>query len=348
MKYLHAFFLPPALVKAKTSSSRWRLALTLLIAAGSAGAQMPRLDLLTNSGFEKQTDGKALGWSIRDKISTVSNEKAHRGTWSLKIVDASSKLGSSVYSKPFKVIPNRQYFLRAWVYLDSGAKNGLGLYLKFRDKYGKEIFDPGRKQQIARFLMCPGRWVPVFYKGHVPAGAKSVEICIHTFNAAVLTCYVDDVELLECFENAWGDVVDWLGGTPDEWMTKGDKISVRWAHRESSTLIRTFDPPANWSNHSGVSFWLHANKATGNAFMFTIFSENPKTKGPDYWSAKIPVDWKGWKQFVFSFKELSRSRSPIGWNHVDSIKFYASGWGNTLNPDLIIHLAGFRLVDVSQ
>jgi hypothetical protein len=182
----------------------------------------------------------------------------------------------------------------------------------------------------------------------VPENAKTVEICIHTYNAAVLTCYVDDVELLECFGHAWGDAENWIGGTPDDFMPKGSDISVRWAHRESTKLTKQMDPPADWSNDSGVSFWLHANKATGNAFMLTIFSENPRTTGPDYWSTRIQVDWKGWRQFVFSFKELTRSRSPLGWNRIGHVSFCATGWRNTLNPELVIHLANFRPVDVFQ
>jgi hypothetical protein len=336
------------LPRLRNSSPTGRLVALVILTAWCAGAQMPRLNLLKNSGFEKGDGNKLANWLIRDHMSTWTREKAHGGTHSLKITDATEKQGSAVYSRRFKVIPRRKYYLRAWVYLESGPKNGLGLYLKFRDAEGKEIFDPGGKQQIARFTMAPGRWVPVFFRGHVPPKAKTVEICIHTYNAVIVTCYVDDVELFECFGNAWGDAENWEGGIPDEWFPHGDEISVRWAHRASSSLTKAFTPPADWSEHSGISFWLHANKATGNAFMLTILSENPRTKGPDYWSVRIPVDWKGWRQFAYSFKELRKSREPIGWNHIDKIRFAAAGWGNTPNPELVIHLAGFHFVDVLE
>lgn len=312
-------------------------------------AQRPRLNLLENPGFEAVTDGEPDHWRIADSMSSISTERCRGGKHALKIADSDPTTGSSVYSASHSVIPRRDYFVRGWAYLESGNANGLGVYVQFLDPQGKAIRDAEDRQQTCRPTLVAGRWIQFFQPMTVPAGAASLRVWIHTFNAAVCVVYVDDLELLECFENVFGDALNWEGGSPDHLLTRQADYSVRWAHADTPSLTRDCSVHAvDWSGHTGVSFWLHANQATGNAFMFIIVSENPITLGMDYWSAKITANWTGWKQFVFAFRELKKSRKPLGFDKISKIYFTATGWGNAPNPDLVIHLEELKPVNVSH
>ena len=349
MRYRRLFPAPSDRASGRRTFATRLLVTVVLLGAWQSRAQVPRLNLTGNSGFEKLVDGKPVDWRIADNMSSITTEHAHTGKRSLKINDTEPTKGSSLFSPTFKVIDRRNYYLRAWVKLDTGTPSGLGLYVRFNDADGKEIKNSEGRQQIASPKMVQDQWVPVFFKARVPDGAKTVQLWVHTFNAAVLTCCVDDLQLLECFEGAWGEAENWSGGIPDEFMTKDGAFSVRWAQGESSSLTKTFEPAADWSKYSGLSFWLHANKAANSAFMLILVSENPQTEGMDYWSKKIVADWQGWQQFVFSFGELDRSRKPIGWNHLEKVYLTASGWGNTPDPGLVIHVAALRpVVEVVQ
>ena len=316
---------------------------------GLVRAQNPRLNLLKNSGFEQVADGKPVEWTIADTMSTLSSEQVHAGKQSLKIVDADEKNGSNVLSPVFSVIPKREYFLRGWVYLQEGnPRNPLGIYLWSLDEQGKEVRGPGGKQSNAGPRLTAGRWVQFFQPMTVFPGAQRVRVVVHTFSTATCTVFVDDIELLECVPGVFGDAAAWSGGCPDNTETHAADYSVRWSHADADQLSRTYQPPLDWSKYTGLSLWLHANKATGNAFVLVLASDDPKTEGPDYYSVKIPVEWTGWKQFVFPFKDMAVGRKPIGFRKIERIYFASTGWNVTPNPDLVIQVEDLRPVNVSQ
>jgi hypothetical protein len=324
-------------------------ALALLCAAGSAFAQNPRLNLLKNSGFELSEEGKPAEWTLSDAMSSISSERAHAGKQSLKVVDADDKKGSNVLGPVFSVIPKREYFLKGWAYLQEGSqKNPLGIYLWSLDEQGKEIKGPDGKQSFTMPRLSEGRWVHFFQPVTVFDGAKKVRLVLHTFDAAKGTVFVDDVELLECFPGIFGDTSAWRGGSPDNLVRHAADYSLRWSCADAEQVNREFNPPLDWSKYSGVSVWLHANQALGNSFILVLSSENPKSEGADYYSTIIPVEWSGWKQFIFAFKDLRKARSPLGFGRIERIFCAATGWDMTFNPDLVIHNEDLKPVNVSQ
>jgi hypothetical protein len=136
----------------------------------------------------------------------------------------------------------------------------------------------------------------------------------------------------------------WKGGTPDAQIRKVWPQSVCWRHGQSRGLGLTFAAPQDWSKFTALALWLHCEKATGSRFVMLLPSENPRTAGPDYYSCQITLDWTGWKRFVLPFGEMSAAREPLGWNHIEGIRFSASGYGNTLDPSAVVRLGGVELL----
>ncbi|MDP6357951.1 MAG: hypothetical protein QF473_22745, partial [Planctomycetota bacterium] len=74
-----------------------------------------------------------------------------------------------------------------------------------------------------------GEWAQTFVSVSPPDEAKTVGIWLHTFTKSKITCYVDDVELLEYEGEALEEFGQWSGGTMERENVKDGKIAVRWS-----------------------------------------------------------------------------------------------------------------------
>jgi len=140
----------------------------------------------------------------------------------------------------------------------------------------------------------------------------------------------------------------WRGGTLDPDVVKVSGQSLRWEHAKSSAITLPFERPQDWSGFSAFSFWMHSQKATDSAFMFIVSSENDKTDGSDYYFLRIKLDWTGWRHFLVPFREMGIARDPVGWHKIDGATFTASGWGNSPNPEAVLHLDGFKVIRMPE
>jgi len=303
-------------------------------------------DLIPNPSFEDAADPRPAGWRIRDRISGLSRDRARSGEWSVKIVDPDHKVGADIVSARRQVRPDKRYVIWVWAYLEEGAP-GLGVYPRFWDADGREL-NEAREKQIARAHMAKGKWTSTVHPVVTPPEAREIAVWLHTFSTSVLTAYVDDVRLLEYDAGVLDDVLLWRGGVPDPDGGREGGFAVRWAHADNSRIAMPFSPPADWSEHSGLSFWLHSAAAVGSSFMLIVSSENEATEGIDYYPFKITLDWTGWRRFLLPFRELGVTREPRGWHSIDSVSFTASGWGNTPHPEAVVRLDDFGLAQVSE
>ncbi|MBT3380097.1 MAG: heparinase [Lentisphaerae bacterium] len=129
----------------------------------------------------------------------------------------------------------------------------------------------------------------------------------------------------------------WSGGTLDTELRHGGTASIRWDHGRSANLSMR-KPPTDWSAYNHLSLWIHSEKATGSRFLLYIGSENPESKGPDYYSRMFTLDFTGWKRYAFFFDNAGKARHPLGWDHITQVRFTASGWGNTPHPEAVVHI----------
>lgn len=133
----------------------------------------------------------------------------------------------------------------------------------------------------------------------------------------------------------------WKFGKPDATVRHDWPCSIRWQPAKNTYIRQPFATPQDWSTGSAVAYWIHVEKAPSGARLICEFSsENPATKGPDYYGCKVPLDWAGWKRVVLPFAEMGQSREPIGWKQVGGVTLRVDG----ADDKTVMRLGGFELV----
>ena len=134
--------------------------------------------------------------------------------------------------------------------------------------------------------------------------------------------------------------------SPDQ-AHSGD-TSARWASMVETPQVRCEEIPHDWTGYSHFTFWVYNETELPARFMCIVTSENPETEGPDYWSVGVSLGYTGWRRFGIAIKQGSGTRSPRGWDQVDSITFTASGWGNEPHPDAAVYIDELKLTNEFQ
>jgi len=152
-------------------------------------------ELLMNGSFE-------LGgwmWSLGSgAVAAVTDEDASDGKHCLKITDTRKTKGSSIYGHSIDAEPNTTYELRGKVRHLSGE--GVGLYAFCRDSTGRRLNKSDRRGNVAAFatIKAGGKeWEAFSHTFTTPAETASLQIWIHSYNASVVTAYLDELVLVK-------------------------------------------------------------------------------------------------------------------------------------------------------
>ena len=164
-----------------------RRVLTLLAFAALVLPAAPKVIPIPNGGFEKKLEG----WKLQEPtpMSSISDEQAASGTYSLRIVDAHAKDGSGVEATrvPHKGIG--QLAIRGKVFPVSGG--GLGVYVRQYNAKGEVI--SGESHTGA--LGGTGRkWVPFSRTLYTMPDCVAVGLWLHSYSHAKVEAYLDDLE----------------------------------------------------------------------------------------------------------------------------------------------------------
>lgn len=144
------------------------------------------------------------------------------------------------------------------------------------------------------------------------------------------------------FEGA--DAASFRGIELSSEQAKTGSASALWANHTEQGGISSSDIPHDWSEYDTLTMWMYSAVANDAEFMLLVYSENEDSDGADYYSREIKVDWTGWRYFDIPFNSLGKSREPIGWDKIDSLRFAATGWSNEPKADTVIYLDDVRLV----
>lgn len=125
---------------------------------------------------------------------------------------------------------------------------------------------------------------------------------------------------------------------------KSGKAAVRWRNQAANPSLSVPGVPKDWSGYHELRFWLHNERPVPARIAVIVGSENPSTKGGDYWGYQIALNFLGWRQIVLPIGEKGGTRSPRGWDQVDGLTLRASGWGNEPHPEAEVCLDQFELV----
>ncbi|MDH7568619.1 MAG: heparinase II/III family protein, partial [Armatimonadota bacterium] len=168
--------------------------ITLTITPAAAPGMPENGSLLRNGGFEFG----ALGWEIpADGISSLSTERAASGTHSLKIADNRRDAGSNVSSARFRCGGPGDFVIRGKAFHVSGE--GVGIYVRYLNARGRmlnEVDANGNMAAVGSLTPTRGEWAPFAFPFRAPEGTVYLQVWIHSFNAAVVEAYLDDLEIL--------------------------------------------------------------------------------------------------------------------------------------------------------
>ena len=149
--------------------------------------------LLRNGGFEHGT----WAWRIpKNGMGSVSDEQAASGRHSLEIVDESKKRGSNISSARMTIDGAGPFELRGKVFRASG--HGVGMYVKYWDANGKLLNKTDHRGWINGLTTAQGpigKWAPFKCRFAAPEGTASLQVWIHSANAAKVAAYLDDLEI---------------------------------------------------------------------------------------------------------------------------------------------------------
>ena len=140
-------------------------------------------------------------------------------------------------------------------------------------------------------------------------------------------------------------VASWPGFELSGAQAKSGATSARWAQMDKVTSVSCSDIPHDWRGYDHFTFWVYSEKAIESRFMCIISSENPATEGSDYWAVGVGLNFTGWRRFALAIREGSGTRSPLGWDQVQSISFTATGWDNTPHPEAIVYIDELKLTN---
>jgi len=143
------------------------------------------------AGPEAPFEGSIGGWTFRARNPQCSFAVEPRvvGEHSIKVLDPAKDDGSNTISAPIPIDARHRYLVTWQVYPVSG--NGLGVYVRFYDEAGK-LTDSAHTGNPG---LPVGQWLARETVAEPPEGARSLRIWIHSYQASVVTAYLDDFRI---------------------------------------------------------------------------------------------------------------------------------------------------------
>lgn len=102
------------------------------------------------------------------------------------------------------------------------------------------------------------------------------------------------------------------------------KYSALWEGEDAESVRLTI--PKDLTPYTELHFWIHA--ATDCTVYLMFGSENSATDGSDYYGDKLTLK-PGWQEISVEIGGLTVSRTPRGYDDVDSLSISATGWSMT-------------------
>ena len=137
------------------------------------------------------------------------------------------------------------------------------------------------------------------------------------------------------------DVTQWKGAAKAD-VAKDDLPVAKWANMDKVTSLEAVGCPKDWSRFGSLRFWLYCPVEKDSVITLIATSDNPKTKGPDYFSFSFRTNWTGWREVWLPLARMGRARKPVGWSKIDRI-FFNSKWAHHLEPGTELCIAGVTL-----
>ncbi len=145
---------------------------------------------LPNPGFEDGLEGWEI--TINPEWISVSDEQAASGRYSLKVVDDCDEGSARIYASPVPVTGPGIYELRGKYFPVSG--HGLGVYHDFLDAEGNIL---NAERHLRGLGGNEQRWMDFALRVFAPEDAVALRMYFHSYSHALVTAYLDDIEIAE-------------------------------------------------------------------------------------------------------------------------------------------------------
>lgn len=184
-------------VRAKTLPTRIGLRLKIPVKSAKFTMTIVPAKIAETGNLLKNGDFTYHGfaWNIPNPgMGGISNEKAFKGEYSLRITDDSAKKGSNISSAEIPIKKPGKYSLRGKYFPVSGK--GLGMYIKYYDDTGKMLNKKDERKYIKPVGNLGGdskKWENFNFKFTVPEGTTHAILWIHSYNNSKLDGYLDSI-----------------------------------------------------------------------------------------------------------------------------------------------------------
>ncbi|MFF2888043.1 cohesin domain-containing protein [Paenibacillus sp. NPDC057967] len=234
------------------------LALSLWVSAGTAFASPAEL---RNGGFEEPAAGGIIpGWTtfIAPKGSSVTyeitDERAHSGSYSLKITDKDGADGVSIWSQAMDIVPGENYTGSVWMYIEGSSfmHNGASVpnrgsfIMRFYNEAGQQV---GSDTDALIHHTGQSKWVKLTTKSlQAPSDAKTVRLMASLSNFYQTSgAFYDDFEIEGVFPGETAPAARSLSISGPAAATVKENYSVNLAAMGASSLyavetILSYDP----------------------------------------------------------------------------------------------------------
>jgi len=139
-----------------------------------------------------------------------------------------------------------------------------------------------------------------------------------------------------CFGMSGG----WSAQVADLDPDEEDGRSLVWADTAQATALYNEAVPRDWSGYAALNMWLHNAEVADPPEEIVVFmrSSNPDSYGQDGYWLQIPLNWEGWKLFSWPIDQIFVSRSPAGWDQIETMNLYSSGYGVHPREGATLHI----------
>ena len=144
----------------------------------------------------------------------------------------------------------------------------------------------------------------------------------------------------------------WDKFTYDTELKRDGKPTFLWpAPAENTSVVcynvpdRDAGTPADLTPYNAIRFWVHCQEPKESIITLVIRSENPESKGIDYYNQRFTTDFAGWQEFVWFLPQMGAARQPLGWDQIGQVMF-SSNWARKIDPETVLHFSDIEFVFV--
>ena len=245
--------------------------------------------------------------------------------------------------------------LRFWVYGNTAAYGPTSFYLRFDSD---NLDTDGMDYYGSKFTVDWDGWkeivIPLAFleESRSPLGLNKVDR-LHIFgsgwdiaNPDGATLQFGSIFLSNSFTKLFdcADTIEIasLNFAADTEIHKSETQSAKWSYRTPWEFYLR-DIPSDLTPYEAVRFWVYGDAEKPMEFYLRFDSENPDTDGPDYYGTQVRVDWDGWREVVLPFSSLAVNRTPLGWDQIDMMSVFFSGWDMNNPTDGVLYFDNIYL-----